>query len=65
MKLVYEQVTKKLNSIRNPQKVCLNIEKQAVESWIDKFKDNADIYGTHNGQYPPPLDAIHRHYHNL
>ena len=63
MKLVYEQITKKLNSSKNAQNICLNIEKQSVKSWISKFRDNVEMYGTQNGPYPPPMDAIYRHSH--
>ena len=37
MNLIYDQTIKKINSHPNPEQICSNIERQAIDSWRDKF----------------------------
>ena len=54
MNKIYDQTVAKINSHPNPEYICSNYEKQAVESWKEKFLQNAEQYGSQNGKYPPP-----------
>ena len=65
MRLTYEQVVKRLNSIHSAQEVCTNIERQAAMSWKNKFIDNSYLYGHQNGKYPPPMEIIRKYYPNI
>ena len=63
MRLVYDQVQFRLNSVEDAHSVCMKIEKIAVDAWIRKFQgQQGSAYGHQNAHYPPPLQAIHRHY---
>ena len=62
MKLVYNQVTKRLDSISKNELLCANRERQAASSWKSKFIDKAGDYGRQNGQYPAPLETIRKYF---
>ena len=49
---IYDQTIKKINSHPNPEYICTSFERQAVESWKDKFLLNSELYGSQNGNYP-------------
>ena len=58
MNKIYDQTIEKINSHPNPEKLCSSYEKQAVELWKDKFLHNAELYGSQNGNYPPPKEIL-------
>ena len=62
MRLVYEQVTKKLNSVKQNEILCRDKERQSAKQWKNKFIDNAITYGHQNGNYPPPLEIISKYF---
>lgn len=62
MRLIYDQVTKRLNSLENSQDICMKKERDAAKSWRHKFIQNSHIYGNQNGNYKPPLDIIRKYF---
>ena len=60
MRLIYEQVQKRLQTVNYD--ICTSMEKTSVTSWMKRFVQNAHIYGHQNGKSKPPIQALKRHF---